>query len=127
MGDREARQALTMDLMTHGWVLSDVGHKMTWLDLKAFVAHLPPDSALRRQWNPDGYLNYVLHKPENQLMAQVHDRLQEYPYIRANQVKNIPPGIISTWLSGAAEQKREAEKKHLSSSEIRARVAASMR
>lgn len=113
--------------MDRGWTISDIGHRLSWTEVSAFVRASAPDSALQRHWHPERYLRYVLFKPENQILGAIHDRLMAYPFIRAGKVKDIPPGIIESWLDGQEQQKREASKKNLSSSEIRARVAASMR
>lgn len=29
--------------MARGWTLSDIGDRLTWADLRDFIAHLPPD------------------------------------------------------------------------------------
>lgn len=113
--------------MDRGWTIGDIGHRLTWWDVKTFIQGLPPDSHLKRHWNPDQYLPYVLHKPENQILGQIHDQIQAYPYIRAGKGKDIPQGIIQYWLEKQIEQKRESEKKNLSAAEIRAAVSASMR
>lgn len=50
-------EAINFDLMQAGWTRSDIGRRLSWRDLKAFVMWLPPtgDSALYRARKPNSW------------------------------------------------------------------------
>lgn len=116
-----------MDLLLAGWSIRDVGHRLSWWDLRTFMRRLTPDSHLSRHLNPDGFLEYSLMQPQTQLLGEIHDRLVEYPYWRAGQSDKAPAGLISRVLDSKKKSEREKTKKHLTPAEIRKAVAASMR
>lgn len=116
-----------MDLLLAGWSLRDVGHRLSWWDLRTFIRKLKPDSYLHEHLNPDGVLPYRLSRPETQILGEVHDRILEGWFVSAGQYEKAPKGLISRVLDNRAQPDKEVQKKRLSPREIRARVAASMR
>lgn len=64
-------KALNYDLMTKTrWTLADAGRGMPWSALSAFVAYLPPDSALSRSLGED-----ATWTRDQMLMALIADEL----------------------------------------------------
>lgn len=116
-----------MDLLLAGWSIRDVGHRLSWWDLRTFIRNLKPDSYLHTQLNPDRVLEYKLSQVETQILGEVHDRVLELPFIQAGQYAKAPDGLIRRVLDNQRVSEREKNKKRLSPGEIRAAVAASMR
>lgn len=116
-----------MDLLLAGWSIRDIGHRLSWWDLRTFIRNLPPDSYLCRHLRPEDVMEYKLMQPDVQILGEIHDRLQEYPYWRAGQMDKSPEGLISRVVNSKKKSEREKTKKRMTSQEIRAAVAASMR
>ena len=69
----EHGKALNYDLMTKTrWTLADVGRGLPWSALSAFVAYLPPDSALARSRGVD-----ATWTRDQMLLAQICDLLAD--------------------------------------------------
>lgn len=117
-----------MDLLDRGFSLRDVGYRLSWLELRALVRRLPPTSALWEVLKPEDAKRARWLTPQMQLLGAVHDRINEYTYLRAGAADKAPPGIIAAYLDslGAVERREKTRRKPLTASEIRARVAASM-
>lgn len=112
---------------------------MTWLDLRAFVLHLPPHSAFRTHLNPQAarLLDWV--NPTNQLLAALYDQQwemlfwrneKEVPEAFRNILGRLSGNDIARFTGNAPQEDtpspRPAPKKRkpLTPSQIRAKIAA---
>ena len=66
---REHGEAITYDLMARGWARSDIGRRVSWLELYHFLRWLPPtgESAYYRSKKPNSW--WVT--PELQMLAGI--------------------------------------------------------
>ena len=73
------------------YLLRDVGTLMPEGALLAFVRHLPPDSALRREMDPD--TAWLTGEPTPMLLAAIYDQLSwlQYTIVKANGGKPMKP------------------------------------
>lgn len=79
----EHREAIEYDLLTNTrYQLSDIGLDLGWSAMKAFVRHLPIDSAVGQEMHPE-YASWASRVKTNVILADIYDMLAS---INANLV-----------------------------------------
>ena len=93
-------EALEYDLMTKTrYLLHDIGRALPERALLSFVKHLPPESALRQEIDPDAV--WLTERHEAMLLAAISDQLAALAYMfskahggKPKKPKPIPrPGV----------------------------------
>ena len=54
--------------------MDDIGSVLSWRSLKSFIFHLPPESAIRREINPEVY-EWSTRQKTNAILADIYDIL----------------------------------------------------
>lgn len=75
-------EALEYDLIGAGYTLNDIGRRLPWRTLKAFINNLGVSSATVQELNPD-YAGWGNTEKTNAILADIYDLLQ---VINANLV-----------------------------------------
>lgn len=79
----EHREAIEHDLLVStGYQLDDIGRTLSWSALDSFIRHLPPNSALMRELNPE-LARWNTTQTTNTILADIWDMLA---HINANLV-----------------------------------------
>ena len=73
----EHGEAIEADLVAAGWTLDDVPARLPWRSFYAYVAHLPNDSALKRELNGENGEWSTLLKT-NAILADLYDLLSGF-------------------------------------------------
>lgn len=76
------------------YLLRDIGGALPEGALLSFVKHLPPDSALKREMDPDNLWLSGIHN--DMLLAAIHDELAAFMhiYLRSHGAKSKRPKPI---------------------------------
>lgn len=117
-----------------GRSIHDIGPRLRWSDVKTIVQHLPPGSHFRAHLNPDQATVGPYSDPHGQLLSLVVDELTGLRHQLAGVGDQAPPPLLSR-LAGdgemsGGERDRPAPSRRrpqASASELRERVAASMK
>lgn len=81
----EHSEAIEYDLITHGLRLRQLGEQsLSWVDLKAIVKFLPPESALMRTLQPDAHKWQL----DQFLLAEMTDCLRWLVWSKTDDAKN---------------------------------------
>lgn len=112
-----------------GLSIHDIGRGLRWSDVGTIIRHLPPDSHLRAQQNPETLQVRRYQAPVTEVLSLVVDELVGLRFQLAGQGDKAPPPLLDR-LQGAdaADEPEEAPQRppQASPSELRRRVAASM-
>lgn len=115
-----------------GRSIHDIGYRLRWSDVKTIVQHLPSGSHFRAYMNPEQARVGPYADPHGQLLSMVVDELIGLRHQMAGVGDQAPPPLLDR-LSGVGEKTAAGEsgerqparrRPQVSSTELRARVAA---
>lgn len=106
--------------MERGRSLSELGRRLRWTDVRAFMMCLPSTSYFREQQNPKAALHARWSTPEVQLLGLLVDAA-ELSRLGGQDVQEYQ-GIIARTLDPRRVVKPVKKKKELTAAEIRRRV-----
>ena len=111
-----------------GLSIHDIGRGLRWSDVGTIIRHLPPDSHLRAQQNPETLQVRRYQAPVTEVLSLAVDELVGLRFQLAGQGENAPPPLLDRLLGADSSEEKEEPRRppQASPSELRQRVAASM-